>query len=975
MSGTYQISGKQAAAVIAAVLAAALLVLALAPSEGDASVGTADVAVYDEESDDYSGLVYMNEELPADVNPLEWAYSDDGYWYYISSSGTAGEVMTYGDAGVDSASTARADLRERLGLSSDAEFTIMQVRFYAEYGSNAVITVEKDGQAVKIGDSYQYTVESCCESTGIPLSAYMQAVCLLSVGTDGVDSTPDIAADSVSGTYDVTVKSGSTTSSAEVFFSRDSATVSGTVKDADENAIEGAVVGYTVTGGSSSTGTVTTGSDGKYSLTVASGSNVTLVSVTATGYTFSGISGPGTVSSDLTVNFTATEHTLPVTVKDKTDRAAADVTVSAFWLIQTANADDPTKYDISTSTDGCTVTGTTDSDGSTSIAYTVPENAKYLYVYGVSSGSIYHFANNLELINGQDGQVGTAKNSPLDISDVNQPGNVCWDPSTDASVALTADDSSFEVTVTDGSGSYPLANIYGTATWYYEYATTDEDGNTTYEITSTGSGVYDSNSYSTASFIGSTDSDGKAYVVWKYSLVPDGWNAYLYVSYTGVNPSTSPRSAFGFTCNGITESTASETSLANFEAADGEALMANGSIAAVLLKSDDEAYEVTGNVTGTTDAVGYVSYTGVTNAMSDTIVPDSDGNFSFYVKSGSGAVLTWGELDGYVFSESTYTFYETNASHDFTVTAAADTFERYAPAELGTYTVSGLEEGAAVTISYTVSGTVYRVSLTCYDGEAIALKILGWSSDEIDAYGNPASDGYETIGSDGNYTLYEKTKVSFVVYNSSDGVPTRQNVATGVSIKVYLDGSSYYTMNTGSDGTTSATLPIGATDHLEYYYGKYSVTNTLTLMTGNIYEGYYALNIYGAETDSVPVSFTVKYVAVSSLENTQPADVQTGIVEDQTVSGYSGNSVTLTAPSISGFTFSGWMVDGTMVSSDTSYSVDLTGMDAKSVTAIYSAESASEDNSVDSTAVALGFAAVVVAILALAFVLLQGRRI
>jgi hypothetical protein len=146
-------------------------------------------------------------------------------------------------------------------------------------------------------------------------------------------------------------------------------------------------------------------------------------------------------------------------------------------------------------------------------------------------------------------------------------------------------------------------------------------------------------------------------------------------------------------------------------------------------------------------------------------------------------------------------------------------------------------------------------------------------------------------------------------------------------------------------------------------------------MTGNIYEGYYALNIYGAETDSVPVSFTVKYVAVSSLENTQPADVQTGIVEDQTVSGYSGNSVTLTAPSISGFTFSGWMVDGTMVSSDTSYSVDLTGMDAKSVTAIYSAESASEDNSVDSTAVALGFAAVVVAILALAFVLLQGRRI
>lgn len=461
MSGTFQISGKQAAAVIAAVFAAALLVLALAPSEGDASVGTADVAIYDEESDDYSGLVYMSQTLPADANPLEWAYSDDGYWYCISSSGSPGKVMTYGDAGVDSASAARSDLRTHLGLDSDADFTIMQVRFYAEYGSNAVITMEKDGQAVPINGSYQYTVENCCESTGIPLSSYMQAVCLLSIGTDGVDSTPDIAADSVSGTYDVTVKSGSTTSSAEVFFSRDSATVSGTVTDADGNALKGAIVAYTVSGGSASSGTVTTGSDGKYSLTVASGSNVTLVSVTATGYTFSGISGPGTVSSDLTVNFTATEHTLPVTVKDKTDRAAADVEVDAFWIIQTEN-DDGT-YDISTSTDGCTVIGNTDSDGATSIAYTVPENAVYLYIYG-DSGSIYHFGNNINLVNEQ---IGTEKDSAFVTTGLTLSGNVCWAPGTDASVALTADDSSFEVTVTDGSGNYPLANIDGTATWYY----------------------------------------------------------------------------------------------------------------------------------------------------------------------------------------------------------------------------------------------------------------------------------------------------------------------------------------------------------------------------------------------------------------------------------------------------------------------------------------------------------------------------
>lgn len=952
---------KRAAVAAAVVIASAALVLALFPAEGSeaAAVGGLSVDVYDQDSEDYGSLAYMNEKLPRSLEPEEWTLSDQGFWYGLSSGSSAGSILTYSETGA-SLSDIRGDIRARLGLGSSDGFAILQVMFTSSYGASATVSVEKDGVQMEISGSDRASVTV---GGGIPLSTAMQHACIFTVGSS---ESCDIRTGSVSGTYSAEVESGGYSISAQTFFARDFVKVSGTVADASGSAIEGASVSYASAGGRTDTGTVSTASDGSFSFRVPKGSTVSLTSVSCSGYTFPYIPQPGTAISDTALpEVRASEKTLWVTVSDAGGVPAAGVEINAVWLIQNASSDDPSMYDKSAVSGMCSVISATDSSGRAGISYTVPKgDTVYLYVRAVS-GSIYTFQ-----ANDGDGGIldGLPKTEGSPFPSSLLEGNVLWSPSSSAEIALTAVESSVSVSAESSNGR-PLRDATVSAVWYYQTGS-----GSPYAITDDPSTISTAIAAGHAAAVGPTGAGGLTSVVYKVpSGLPSGCAAYLVISFAGFTAG-SPRDVYSFSVADIKAADSSPSGIPDLASGKNGTAVLSGTFTGVALASDDAAYKCSGTLAGTMPqgASAAVSYGASQSSMADLIVPASDGTFSFYVKAGTSATVTWATVDGYAFSNDRFT--TAAAFADFTysseVSAVPSSFERAVPSAIGAYTVSGLPSGAEALFAYTVSGAGHRASFTS-DGGSLRFSILGWEGDAVTGL-SVSSEGYYMSASGADYTAHAIVKKQIVTYASQGGALTRNNTVPNISLTVYCDGTQYAKVSTGSDGRATASLPLTA--GLKYVYGDYTVTDRVS-EASDPFDGFLSVNLYGLVDTETSVVVHARFMAVTAATEDQ-APTSVDLIPVQEISAKTGSEIRLEAPDMTGFRFSGWMLDGSLVGTDAVCTLPVTAdMDGKAVVAAYSAEPEDSGSGIDPAALAVGMLGVVIAVLALAFVLLQTRRV
>ena len=213
-------------------------------------------------------------------------------------------------------------------------------------------------------------------------------------------------------------------------------------------------------------------------------------------------------------------------------------------------------------------------------------------------------------------------------------------------------------------------------------------------------------------------------------------------------------------------------------------------------------------------------------------------------------------------------------------------------------------------------------------------------------------------------------------YDRTTDQPTIENVVGMQTIQVLCDGSVYTSVVSDQKGVMVVSVPDVAT--LSYMFGNLSVT--ASPITGGAYDGYYAINLKEVIDPVGPkqVNVTVRYIATSSLQNTElPTNVDIlngpmGMVLDV------GTTQTFEAPDVEGFNFSGWYLNGESVSDSRnvflcSFSVtdDLEGA---VVTASYSAETPEPPKEDIGTIIAIGMVSVTIALIALIYVILQIRR-
>lgn len=990
--------GWQAAAAIA-VAALALLAAAAVSDDSEASVSNLAVNIYDQGDTDYGGLAYMSDELPTGLDATQWVHQSNGYWYCVNSAsgGLYGKILTYsqvGDIGVDQI---RSDIYARLGLDPGSDFTFMQVLFTSECDSTVAVTVTKDGQTVYGGQDKNIDMSQI----GLSLSPGLQGIRLLTMGTDTESVKYDISADDLAGNYQVSIDSNGSHDEDTATIGGAAYSVSGTFADADGNGIAGLTVGYTVTAGETGTGLVVTGASGEYTITgVPSEANVQFTytdpdakTITAGGYTFESVAQPGTVIGDVSgLVSKAVESTVTVTVSDADGEPARNVTLGARWVQQSPNADSPDKFDQSAVEGGLAFASgfsSTDSDGTARIAYTMPDAADdvqiYMLIWAETAGNGYSF---------DDGGAAafvaklplSAADKPLTDMFTGHAGAFLWKTGDGNAVALTSEDRSLTVTVsaknTSAESEKPIRDVELEAKWYYQ----TDLGDGTYRIVSEKASVDNAVEPGTASVISPTGTDGKAVVI--YTLPADldkaasPTKAYLYIGWLGFTENT-PRSIFHFDAAGDMTAAASPDDVpalvsgkAGCVAYDSASMPAHD--AAVSVLSDDNAYRCDATLSGDIPdggAVAVVMYNGYDGNRGDNFtVTKEDNTFVFYVKEGTSATISW-NLQGYEF---THNGLETpTATEDFEyaseISAVPNDFPRGPTTVLKTYTLNGAS-GKLVNVSYEVGNDQYRAAYVC-GGDSLSVEVHGWSTDKVSDFAFDVTGMYVApLGGGTATTAYEIEEVKYVVYASLGNKPNESNLVTDRTVIAELNGTQYK-IAPGADGVDTVSLPIKASG-LKYYVDdkKFDVTTYVREITYAPYNGYYGINLYNVTDHPAEVSFSVKYVGISSMENVLAPTV-TDLIEQADITANVGDTVQLSAPGLSGFEFSGWVCDGNVLTHDAEWALQVKDTtNGKIYVATYSAESVSEDTGLDPTAIIIGLIGIAVAVLALAYVLIQNRR-
>ena len=937
-----------------------------------ASAGVSDVSirVFDQDSSNYSALAYLSNKLPNTLSAAEWMMDTDGYWYNVNSTSPSyGSILTYGITGLTD-DVVRSDVVAAFPIFT-ADFVILQVQYKLNYACNVSVEIDEGGLSV-----YTNSSSVPADVAGCHMNNGMTRAKVLSVK----DAGADINVTDVRGTYSVSFSyNGISVTGASVDYLGAKIVLGGNLTDYDDKPVSGATVTYAY---GTEYGTVITDAAGDYRIYADAGSAVTVTGISIGGYTFT--DGIPYAYGEQTENvlpgptFKAPERTVIVTISDGSGIPVSGVSIDAIWYTCVGTG----PYDITKSVEGIRTRASNDAGKAlVTVPYDIAaskttEGAK-LWIAGKDSK--YNFERDTM-------PEGAGSPNPIPVS-LSKAGNVYANTSTFADTSITTIEKSFEVTIAgalDGSlaGGSPLTNAQVSAVWYYQAEDVgdyiisvfeDIEAGSFIDLTADTKGtVRMDNTYS--------DADGKVKIVYKEPVwtVSPGEKAFLYVYVSGTNP-YSTAADYHYTVANIHDgSDPLDVLVASAAACDaGE----KGSIVDMTIRSDEVAYTVTGTITGVLpESVTAYCYSPSLKADSKPAYPSVGTiTFTFPVKAGTSNTVGVDDVAGYSFSVQSKVLPSASADQTFESVASRSVppVDRSETVIISTYTVNGTSAGDAVTIGYTVADASVSITSVAV-GDPLIFNAYGRAGNITEGTTITGVGGVYVSPLSGNTaTAYKIGATKIVTYINAEGnTPTVDNISAGVTIQCYCGGSQYTSITTDATGIVTVSLPDPSV--LSFKMGEYSLVGVP--MTSGPFAGFVAINLSGVVEPAAPteVSFTIRYIASSSMQNVEtPTNIDV-LDSPVTTTCIIGSVQTYRAPDLNGFKFSGWFMDGKMVSDakdNRLCTITITdNMDGMTLVASYSAENPPQPEPDYGTEIAIGILAVTLSIIALIFVFLQMRR-
>ncbi|MBS7383164.1 MAG: hypothetical protein KIG18_05570, partial [Candidatus Methanomethylophilaceae archaeon] len=301
------------------------------------------------------------------------------------------------------------------------------------------------------------------------------------------------------------------------------------------------------------------------------------------------------------------------------------------------------------------------------------------------------------------------------------------------------------------------------------------------------------------------------------------------------------------------------------------------------------------------------------------------------------------------------------------------------------YKVTDILAGKVV-FNYTVDGTSYSKIVDVTSNEAmLSIKAKQGADVKVSAEIKDATVrdfvSYDSLKFDGYKAVTEYT-LTFNVVTKANGKVVSQDFDMKMGEKIKQ------TIKTDKDGIAKVT--INGLSKLEVTtVGGSTIASAMqctapgtelivpdTWATSSEYTFGYVLvdvtNIYVAP--NALTTYTVNYYATDVNADASDANAYTAIIDKQTVK--VDSSVKINAPEVNGYKFVGWMIDGKIVSTDAEYTISLSAEQNKVVNAIYEQCPVYEpkDDGVDSTTLIIGIAAVIIALIAVIYAVIQKKQ-
>ena len=880
-----------------------------------------------------------------------------------------GKFLTYGKTGMTTA--------QILAQSEEGGGWLPLIQVSATYNSafNWNVSVTKDG-----GSSYGESGDIKLQKEGYDGTKYSfpatQVVSTIKISQAAAADSAymGLGENNIVGKYVVDVKVNGVSEKKETLTIGDYVKISGTLSPAyGTYAIAGATIKYTVDGKEE---TAVSKETGAYDFKVLKGSVVVFKSITYPGdvFTFKGLKSLGTVTSDRVLNINAEQSVTTVTVKDNSSAAVPikDAKLTLSWYYEKSNTG--SKYYVESASDGVAkICGNSGVDGKISIAYVEPTDKKDYKAVLVGSASLtsgdYYTFDTKDVVtdtSGEGVQISTQITSKNGTK-------IIYSDDSETLPTFKAKESTLTVTVKEAGGNNPVVGATVTASFYEEKIVSDKADVKVLD------GVIKS--------IGTTDINGKVKLTYVVPTGTEGYTAYMLISAT---------SAPGFTF-------ASKTALTTGSTVDTINKQIDGCSATVaitvgssnpVVKAKEIAFRVDVKATnvpaGKSVTFNYTDGIGTSVVSGKATASLSDVTAYFYVLKDKSPAIT-ATLDGYVLKCDGYTTWtvptvtaNVSTPITFIATSTTEIVDLVKPNAYGSdgkvtastgqkFSVSlpNIANNKPVTFEYTVDGVTYKNTVLS-EGQKASLYIYSWNS--IIAFTSVTAPGYTVSIVDGAIADGPAKVIKEYTITFKDRSAATANVV-GIDVAVYLDvdKAPIATVKANAIGVAKfKTEEIGA--KMVYFKCNGVFVSKAFVDTTFAYD----VDI-SAAIEAAPVKvteYTVNYFATDVNANASDSDhtAYSMIMAPQIVN--VGSDVKINAPEVSGYKFVGWMMDGKIVSADAEYTLNVTTNPLEKVNAIYEQHLVSEpkDGGIDSTTLIIGIAAVVIALIAVIYAVIQKKQ-
>ena len=612
-------------------------------------------------------------------------------------------------------------------------------------------------------------------------------------------------------------------------------------------------------------------------------------------------------------------------------------------------------------------------DGKISIAYVEPTDKKDYKAVLVGSASLtsgdYYTFDTKDVVtdtSGEGVQISTQITSKNGTK-------IIYSDDSETLPTFKAKESTLTVTVKEAGGNNPVVGATVTASFYEEKIVSDKADVKVLD------GVIKS--------IGTTDINGKVKLTYVVPTGTEGYTAYMLISAT---------SAPGFTF-------ASKTALTTGSTVDTINKQIDGCSATVaitvgssnpVVKAKEIAFKVDVKATnvpaGKSVTFNYTDGIGTSVVSGKATASLSDVTAYFYVLKDKSPAIT-ATLDGYVLKCDGYTTWtvptvtaNVSTPITFIATSTTEIVDLVKPNAYGSdgkvtastgqkFSVSlpNIANNKPVTFEYTVDGVTYKNTVLS-EGQKASLYIYSWNS--IIAFTSVTAPGYTVSIVDGAIADGPAKVIKEYTITFKDRSAATANVV-GIDVAVYLDvdKAPIATVKANAIGVAKfKTEEIGA--KMVYFKCNGVFVSKAFVDTTFAYD----VDI-SAAIEAAPVKvteYTVNYFATDVNANASDSDhtAYSMIMAPQIVN--VGSDVKINAPEVSGYKFVGWMMDGKIVSADAEYTLNVTTNPLEKVNAIYEQHLVSEpkDGGIDSTTLIIGIAAVVIALIAVIYAVIQKKQ-